>query len=314
MNLKGKRITVTGGAGFLGSQIVKLLEEKGCDIVVPRRRFYDLRTDEAVDRLFRYHPADIVIHAAAHAGGIGLNQAKPGELFYDNALMGIQLMDAARKEGVEKFVQLGTICEYPKFAIVPFLEEELWDGFPEDTNAPYAIAKKSLLVMGQAYRQQYGMNVIHLLPVNLYGPGDNFDPATSHVIPALIRKLVDARDQGFTHTPIWGDGTASREFLYVEDCAKAVVQATELYDEGEPINIGTGFEISVKDLANLIAKMVDYKGQTCYDTNRPNGQPRRCLDVEKAREKFNFVSSTPLEVGLQKTIDWFYKHRIEFQP
>jgi GDP-L-fucose synthase len=310
MDLKEKRITVTGGAGFLGSQIVKLLEEKGCDIVVPRRRFYDLRTEEAVDRLFRYHPADIVIHAAAHAGGIGLNQAKPGELFYDNALMGIQLMEAARKAGVKKFVQLGTICEYPKFAITPFSELDLWNGYPENTNAPYGIAKKALLVMGQSYRQQYNFNVIHLLPVNLYGPGDNFKPESSHVIPALIQKFINAKIDSLPEVTVWGNGGASREFLYVEDCAEAIVKATELYDEGEPVNIGTGSEITIKALAEMIAELVDYGGKIVYDSSKPNGQPRRCLDVSKAKEKFDFEARTKFKLGLSKTIMWYLKGQI----
>jgi GDP-L-fucose synthase len=310
MDLKEKRITVTGGAGFLGSQIVKLLEEKGCDIVVPRRRFYDLRTEEAVDRLFRYHPTDIVIHAAAHAGGIGLNQAKPGELFYDNALMGIHLMEAARKAGVKKFVQLGTICEYPKFAITPFSEWDLWNGYPEDTNAPYGIAKKALLVMGQSYRQQYNFNVIHLLPVNLYGPGDNFKPESSHVIPALIQKFINAKIDSLPEVTVWGNGGASREFLYVEDCAEAIVKATELYDEGEPVNIGTGSEITIKALAEMIAELVDYGGKIVYDSSKPNGQPRRCLDVSKAKEKFDFEAKTKFKLGLSKTIMWYLKGQI----
>lgn len=305
-----KRITVTGGNGFLGSNIVKLLQEKNYEVFVPRSKNYDLRTEEAVDRLFRYNPADIVIHAASHSGGIGLNQAKPGELFYDNAIMGIHLMEAARREGVKKFVQLGTICEYPKFSPTPFEEEDLWNGFPEETNSAYGVAKKSLLVMGQAYRQQYGMNVIHLLPVNLYGPGDNFNPASSHVIPALIRKFVDAKVLSLPEVQVWGNGKASREFLYVEDCAEAIVKATELYDEGEPINIGTGSEITIKDLAKLIAELVDYKGKIVYDRDKPNGQPRRCLDVSKAKEKFGFEARTKFKLGLGKTLIWYLKGQI----
>ena len=308
MSLFNVRICVTGGAGFLGSNIVRLLRERGAVVNVPRSHDWDLRDPRAVEEYLWGMRPDIIIHAAAQAGGIGLNQEKPGELFYNNAIMGIQLMEEARKIGVLKFVQLGTICEYPKFTQTPFREETLWDGYPEDTNAPYGIAKKALLVMGQAYRKQYGFNAVHLLPVNLYGPRDNFDPSSSHVIPALIRKFVDARNTDAKEVVLWGDGSASREFLYVEDCAEAVVKATELYDEGEPVNIGTGAEITIRDLSSLIANLVDYSGGIVYDVTKPNGQPRRCLDTSKAKEKFGFEARTKLEVGLTKTILWYYRH------
>lgn len=308
MKLSNVRIAVTGGAGFLGSNIVRLLRERGAVVDVPRSSSYDLRNQEEVRDFLWVHKPDIVIHTAAHAGGIGLNQAKPGELFYDNAIMGIHLIEEARKVGVMKFVQIGTICEYPKFTQTPFREETLWDGYPEETNAPYGIAKKALLVMGQAYRKQFGFNITHLLPVNMYGPSDHFDPASSHVIPALIRKFVDARHNGAKTVTLWGDGSASREFLYVEDCAEAVVKATESYDEGEPVNIGTGAEITIRDLSRLIANLIDYSGEIVYDSTKPNGQPRRCLDTSKATEKFGFTAGTKLEIGLTKTILWYYRH------
>lgn len=308
MKLSSVKICVTGGAGFLGSCIVRLLRERGAVVDVPRSAFWDLRDPRAVEEYLGATKPDIILHAAAQAGGIGLNQEKPGELFYNNAIMGIQLMEEARKMGVLKFVQLGTICEYPKFTQTPFREETLWDGYPEDTNAPYGIAKKALLVMGQAYRKQYGFNAVHLLPVNLYGPRDNFDPTSSHVIPALIQKFVKAKHEGAPSVILWGDGSASREFLYVEDCAEAVVKATEVYDEGEPVNIGTGSEITIRDLANLIAKLVDFEGEILYDVGKPNGQPRRCLDTSRAKEKFGFRAHTKLETGLVKTILWYYRH------
>jgi GDP-L-fucose synthase len=310
INLSKQRICVTGGNGFLGKNIVNLLAQKYCDVVVPKSQEYDLRIEDDILRLFQDYEFDIIIHAASHSGGIGLNQAKPGELFYDNAMMGIQLMEIARQAKIKKFVQLGTICEYPKFAITPFSEWDLWNGYPEDTNAPYGISKKALLVMGQAYRQQYGMNVIHLLPVNLYGPGDNFDPETSHVIPALIQKFVNARIDNLPEVTVWGDGKASREFLYVEDCAEAIVKATELYNEGEPINIGTGSEITIANLSSLIAELLDYGGKIKYDNSKPNGQPRRCLNVSKAKEKFGFEAKTKFKLGLSKTIMWYLKGQI----
>lgn len=305
-----KKICVTGGNGFLGRNIVNLLAENGYDVIVPRSKDFDLRDKEDVSRLFGNYDFDIMIHAASHSGGIGLNQEKPGQLFYDNMIMGIHLLEEARYMGLKKFVQIGTICEYPIFTQTPFREETLWDGYPEPTNAAYGISKKALLTMGQAYRKQYGMNVIHLLPVNLYGPGDNFDPASSHVIPALIRKFVDAKTLSLPEVTVWGNGKASREFLYVEDCAEAIVKATELYDEGEPINIGTGSEITIKDLAKLIADLVDYKGKIVYDRGKPNGQPRRCLDVSKAKEKFGFEARTKFKLGLGKTLIWYLKGQI----
>jgi len=310
IDLTQKRILITGGAGFLGRNIVRILESRGCDpesLIIPRSHTCDLRDIDDVRGLLSLFIPDIIIHAAAQAGGIGLNQAKPAELFYNNAIMGIQLMHEAYKGGVEKFVQIGTICEYPKFAPVPFHEASLWNGYPEDTNAPYGMAKKSLLVMGQAYRAQYGFNVIHLLPVNLYGPHDNFEEGSSHVIPALIRKFKEAKDKGLDKVVIWGNGEATREFLYVEDCAEAIVRATESYDGAEPVNIGIGSEISIKELSNLIAKKLDFQGKVVYDVSKPNGQPRRCLDTQRAKQEFGFVAHTTLEEGLKKTIEWYLK-------
>ena len=310
IDISRKRICVTGGNGFLGRNIVNLLAERGCDVIVPRSQNFDLRTIDGIKDLLGNYDIEIIIHAAAQAGGIGLNQAKPADLFYNNAIMGIQLMHEAYKNEVEKFVQIGTVCEYPKYAEVPFVEKDLWDGLLEETNSFYGIAKKSLLTMGQAYRQQHNFNAIHLLPVNLYGPGDNFNPDSSHVIPALIRKFVNAKVDSLPEVTVWGDGTASREFLYVEDCAEAIVKATELYDEAEPVNIGTGSEIKIKDLAKLIAELVDYGGKIVYDDSKPNGQPRRCLDVSKAKEKFGFEASTKFKLGLSKTIMWYLKGQI----
>jgi GDP-L-fucose synthase len=308
LNLANKRVVVTGGGGFFGSYIVELLTRKQAKLAFIRSSNYDLRNPENVrDLYYGLHP-DIVIHAAAHCGGIGLNKEKPAELFYDNTMMGLLMMDEARKNGVEKFVQLGTICEYPKFAKVPFKEEQLWDGYPEETNAAYGIAKRALLVQGQAYRQQYGLNVIHLMPVNLYGPRDNFNPDSSHVIPALIRKFVAAKEQGLSEVTIWGTGGASREFLYVEDAAEAVVNATEQYDGADPVNIGSDSEITIADLADLIAGMVGYPGWILFDSTKPDGQPRRRLDVTKAYEQFGFLAKTSLQAGLEKTIAWYRDH------
>ena len=307
MNLFGERIIVTGGAGFLGRQIVSKLHERGYFTFTPRSKYYDLRYPDGIQDMFEVYNPDIVIHAAAQAGGIGLNQDRPGELFYNNAIMGIQLMEQARLAGVKKYVQIGTVCEYPKFTPVPFKEEDLWGGYPEETNAPYGLAKKMLLVQGQAYRRQYGMNVINLMPVNMYGPGDHFDLNTSHVIPALIRKISEAK-QNDTPVTIWGDGSASREFLYVEDCAEAIVLATERYDGAEPVNIGVGSEITIKNLVSLIADLLDFHGEIIYDTMKPNGQPRRCLDTTRAWGKFGFKASTTLEDGLKKTIKWYQEN------
>lgn len=306
IDLAGKRVLVTGGAGFLGRNIVEQLREVGCrEIFVPRRAVYDLTKADAVERLFRYFRPHVVIHAAAVVGGIGANRATPGAFFYENAMMGIQVIEAARVHRVEKVVVLGTICAYPKFAAVPFREEDLWTGYPEETNAPYGIAKKALLVQCQAYRQQYGMNAVFLLPVNLYGPGDNFNLESSHVVPALIRKCVEAVESGADRIECWGDGSATREFLYVRDAAEGIVKATALYDKEDPVNIGAGSEISIRELAGKIAKMTGFRGAIDWDVSRPNGQPRRCLSVDRAYSEFGFRARMPLERGLQETVNWY---------
>jgi len=311
INLENKRITVTGGAGFLGKHLVAKLKERGCkDIFIPLIKDYDLVNMEAVKRLYADAKPDIVIHLAAQVGGIGANRENPGKFFYDNLMMGVQMMEIGRQAGIEKFVALGTVCAYPKFTPVPFKEEDLWNGYPEETNAPYGLAKKMLLVQSQAYRQQYGFNSVFLLPVNLYGPGDNFDPGSSHVIPALIRKCVDAQKglspKGTVHGLIvWGTGKSTREFLYVEDAAEAIILATEKYNKSEPVNIGTGFEISIKDLVNLIVKLTGFKGKIIWDKAKPNGQPRRCLDTTRAEKEFGFKAKIPFEEGLKKTIEWY---------
>lgn len=306
-------ILLTGGGGFLGRQIVKKLREKGFNnISIPlfsRSPFCDLRKIENINWIMESYP-DVVIHAASHSGGIGLNQAKPGELFYNNAIMGIQLMEAARKAGVKKYIQIGTICSYPKVPpTIPFMEDDLWSGYPEETNAAYGLAKKMLLVQAQAYKQQYGFNAIYLMPVNMYGPNDNFDPETSHVIPALIRKFVEAKESGDLRVTLWGDGLASREFLYVEDCAEAIVLALEKYNEADPVNIGIGQEITICELARMVAKIAGFEGQILYDINKPNGQPRRCLDTSRAFKEFGFKAKTNLKTGLERTIDWYLKNR-----
>jgi len=307
---ENKRVLVTGGAGFLGSFVVEKLRQKGCnDIFVPRSKDYDLVEMEAVKRLYRDAKPDIVIHLAARVGGIGANRANPGKFFYDNLMMGVQMMEVGRQAGIEQFVALGTICAYPKYTPVPFKEEDLWNGYPEETNAPYGLAKKMLLVQAQAYRQQYGLNAIYLLPVNLYGPGDNFDPESSHVIPALIKKIFDAMYEPDKPVTVWGTGKATREFLYVEDCAEAIVLATEKYNKPDPVNIGAGFEISIKDLVKLIAKLAGFKGEIVWDTAKPDGQPRRMLDKSKAEREFGFKAKTPFEEGLRKTIDWYISSR-----
>lgn len=301
-----KNILVTGGAGFLGSYVVqKIKEKKPKKIVIPRSSEFDLREPEVCKKVVK--GIDLVIHLAANVGGIGYNKDNPGELFYDNLVMGVHLMEEARKAGVKKFVGLGTICQYPKFTPVPFKEEDLWNGYPEETNAPYGLAKKMLLVQGQAYRKQYGFNVIHLMPVNLYGPRDNFDPFSSHVIPALIKKFVDAKDRGDEFVVVWGTGKPTREFLYVEDAAGAIILATEKYNKPDPVNLGSAFEISIKDLANLIKKLVGFEGEIVWDKTKPDGQPRRKLDTTKAEKEFGFESRISFEVGLKGTINWYLK-------
>jgi len=307
---EGKRVLVTGGAGFLGSKVIARLREAGVakeDLSVPRSRDLDLRIWENCVEAVR--DVDLVIHLAAKVGGIGYNMENPGSLFYDNAIMGIQLMEAARQAGVAKFVAVGTICAYPKFTPVPFVEDEIWNGYPEETNAPYGLAKKMLLVQAQAYRQQYGFDAVYLLPVNLYGPGDNFDPASSHVIPALIKKFVEAKESGSSTVEVWGTGSASREFLYVDDAARGIVLAAEHYDKPDPVNLGAGFEITIRDLVSLIAELTGYEGEIVWDTTKPDGQPRRCLDVSRAREEFGFEARTAFREGLEETIAWYRKHQ-----
>jgi GDP-L-fucose synthase len=306
----GRRVMVTGGGGFLGQAVVRRLEGAGADSVfVPRSRNYDLRTKEGIDRALAEGRPQLVIHLAAVVGGIGANRENPGRFFYENAILGIQLLEQARVANVEKFVTIGTVCAYPKFTPVPFREDDLWDGYPEETNAPYGLAKKMLIVQGQAYREQYGFNVIHLIPVNLYGPGDNFDPKSSHVIPALIKKCVDARDNGDALIEVWGTGSASREFLFVDDAAEGIVLAAERYDDPEPVNLGTGQEITIRELVGLIAKLTGFKGEIRWDPTKPDGQPRRALDTTRARKRFGFEAQMPWEEGMQRTIDWFERHR-----
>ncbi len=306
MNLTGKRIVVTGGGGFLGSYIVDKLRQRGfANTVALRSSEFDLRVNVDVMDMYSAYQPQVVIHAAAHAGGIGLNQQKPADLFYDNAVMGINMIHYAAKYNVEKFVQIGTVCAYPKYAPTPFQESSLWNGYPEETNAPYGIAKKALLVQGQAYRQQYGLNFIYLLPVNLYGPRDHFDLEFGHVVPTLIKKFTKAKQDNASSVLLWGTGNSSREFLYVEDAAEAIILATERYNGAAPINIGTGKNILIHDLATMIAERVGYEGEIHYDVNRPDGQPSRCLDVTKAFEEFGFTAGTDFRDGLLKTIDWY---------
>jgi len=304
------RVMVTGGGGFLGRTVVARLEAAGAtDIFVPRSANYDLRTADGIDAALSEGRPDIVIHLAAVVGGIGANRENPGRFFYDNAIMGIQLIERARLAGVSKFVTIGTVCSYPKFAPVPFSEDELWDGYPEETNAPYGLAKKMLLVQSQAYREQYGFNATYLIPVNLYGPGDNFDPRTSHVIPALIRKCVEARDAGADHIEVWGTGSASREFIYVDDAAEGIVLGAERYDGADPVNLGTGQEITIRDLVTIIVRQSGFAGEIRWDTTKPDGQPRRALDTTRARDRFGFHASTPFDEGLARTIEAYERSR-----
>lgn len=305
---KNKRVTLTGGAGFLGSYVVQKLKERGCkEIFIPEIEAYDLRDRDAIIRMYEDARPDIVIHLAAVVGGIGANRENPGQFFYDNAIMGIQLIEYARRFGVKKFVCIGTICAYPKFTPVPFKEEDLWNGYPEETNAPYGLAKKMLLAQLQAYRQQYGFNGIFLLPVNLYGPGDNFDPKSSHVIPALIKKCIDAQSQPEPQpaVPVWGTGEVTREFIYAEDAAEGILLAAEKYDKPEPVNIGAGFEIKIKDLVGLIVKQTGFTGEVIWEPSKPDGQPRRCLNVTRARAEFGFGAKMPFEEGLSRTVAWY---------
>ncbi len=309
LDLSEKRILVTGGAGFLGRQVIDQLLKAGANadkITVPRSRDYDLRTMAACQQVVQNQ--DIIIHLAAHVGGIGLNREKPGELFYDNLMMGVQLIHSAYQAGIEKFVCVGTICAYPKFTPVPFKEENLWNGYPEETNAPYGIAKKALLVQLQSYRQQYGFNGIFLLPVNLYGPEDNFNPNSSHVIPALVRKVHEAQVKGEKQLYVWGDGSPSREFLYSTDAARGIVLATQHYNETDPVNLGTGYEIKIRDLIELICELMEFQGELVWETDKPNGQPRRCLDTEKAKQAFGFTAEVDFKQGLKNTIDWYRQH------
>lgn len=306
-----KKVLVTGGAGFLGSFVVERLNDRNCkNIFIPRSQDYNLVDMEDIKRVYKDADPDIVIHLAASVGGIGVNMENPGKFFYDNLMMGAQMMEQGRLSGIEKFVALATICSYPKFTPVPFKEEELWNGYPEETNAPYGLAKKMLLVQSQAYRQQYGFNSCCLFPVNLYGPGDNFDPESSHVIPALIKKCIDAITNNESRITVWGTGKPSREFLYVEDAAEAIILATERYNKSDPINIGAGFEITIKDLIELIVKLTGFKGEIAWDTSKPDGQPRRMLDISKAEKEFGFRAQTSFKDGLKETIEW-YKERKE---
>lgn len=309
MNLDRKRIVVTGGAGFLGSRVVSRLRAWDCQVAVPRRATCDLTEMSNIDRLFQEHRPQIVIHLAATVGGIGANRMNPGRFFYENAIMGIQLIEACRRYEVEKAVVLGTICAYPKLTPVPFREQDLWLGYPEETNAPYGIAKKALLVQCQAYREQYGMNAIYLLPVNLYGERDNFDLQSSHVIPALIRKCVEAVEDGRREIVCWGDGSATREFLHVDDCAEAILDAAQRYDQADPINLGSGEEIAIRDLVEMIAHLTGFRGRIIWDASKPNGQPRRCLDISRAEREFGFRARIPLEAGLRNTINWYLASR-----
>ena len=305
-----KRVLVTGGSGFLGSFVVeKLKQRNAAEVFVPRSSHYDLRQPEGISRMLQDFKADMIIHLAALAGGIGANRARPAEFFYNNLMMGVPLFHQAWENGIEKFVAVGSICSYPKFTPLPFKEENLWDGYPEETNAPYGLAKKMLLVQSQSYRQQYGYNSIYLMPVNLYGPRDNFNLETSHVIPALIRKAVEAGERGDQEILAWGDGSPTREFLYVEDAAEGIVTAAENYNGSEPVNLGSGQEISIKDLVEMVVRLTDFNGQIVWQTDKPNGQPRRALDVSRAQEYFGWRAQVPFEEGMRRTIKWFKENR-----
>jgi GDP-L-fucose synthase len=309
-NWENKRICVTGGAGFLGTHLITDLRSRGAqNIFIPTIEKYDLVESEAISQMLTDANPDVIIHLAAHVGGIGANLDHPAEFFYDNLMMGVQLMHQAYLRGVEKFVAIGTVCAYPKFTPVPFSEDDLWKGYPEETNAPYGLAKKMLLVQSQAYREQYGFNSIFLLPVNLYGPGDNFDTRSSHVIPALIRKCLEAKESGKDHIDVWGDGSPTREFIYVTDAARAIALATAHYNQSLPVNLGSGFEISIKDLAEKIARMTGFEGAFVWDTSKPNGQPRRALNTTRAKEFFGFMAQVDFDEGLQNTIDWYLEHK-----
>lgn len=306
LSLEDKRVLVTGGNGFLGRSIVEKVKEAGCQqVLAPRKSDYDLRDIGQIRRLFKELGPQVIIHAAAVVGGIGANMEHPGDFFYDNLIMGVQLMEEARLNGAEKMVAVGTVCAYPKFTPVPFKEDDLWSGYPEETNAPYGLAKKMLLVQSQAYRQQYGFNGVFLLPVNLYGPRDNFNPQSSHVIPALIKKCLDAQREGLSEIVVWGDGTPTREFLYVEDAARGIVRATQHYDKSDPVNLGSGQEISIRELAEIIVEHTGFKGKLSWDTSKPNGQPRRKLDTSRAENEFGFTSQVTFYDGLAKTIEWY---------
>lgn len=310
MDLENKRIMVTGGSGFLGRYLVRKLYSEGCkNVFVPRSAQYDLRKQIAVAQAFDDIKPDIIIHLAAVVGGIGANRERPGEFFYDNLMMGTQLMETARLNGVEKFVGISTICSYPKFAPIPFREDDIWSGYPEETNAPYGLAKKMMLVQGQAYRQQYNFSAIHLIPVNLYGPEDNFDPQSSHVIPALIKKCFDAIENGANQLVVWGDGTPTREFLHVEDAAEAIVLATKFYDKPDPVNIGSSYEISIRELVEVVVEETGFTGEIVWDRSKPNGQPRRKLDVSRAEEEFGFTAKTDFRTGLRQVIEWYEAER-----
>ena len=307
---EGKRFCVTGGAGFLGKVVVSKLKQRGAqEVFVPMIEDYDLVNPDDIRRMLEDAKPDVIIHLAAHVGGIGANREHPAEFFYDNLMMGVQLMHQAWQRGVEKFVAIGTVCAYPKLTPVPFSEDDIWNGYPEETNAPYGLAKKMLLVQAQAYREQYGFNAVFLLPVNLYGPGDNFNPKSSHVIPALIRKCIEARDEGLEEVVVWGDGSPTREFLYVEDAAEGILRATELYNKSDPVNLGSGYEISIKDLAELIARLTRFEGKLVWDSTKPNGQPRRALDTSRALNEFGFKAAVNFEEGLRSTVGWYEENR-----